>query len=197
MDAAAVTDDSKDGARGALASLSARDLVRVPGLISLSRVPLAALFPLAVGEPRKAFTLLAAAGASDLLDGWYARRFHQQTSTGAVLDGVTDKLFVSSVALSLVMSGSMSITELLLVATRDVGELVLGLRLTADRAKRDHLTIPSANVGGKIATTLQYAAIAAVLVESRFKRLFVGAAALGGLLASIAYWRREVAAAHA
>lgn len=181
--------------RGELGSLSARDLVRVPGLISLSRVPLAALFPLTIGRPRRAIAVLAIAGATDLLDGWYARHFHQQTSTGALVDGVADKIFVLSVAASLVLSGSMSVTETSLLATRDIGELLLGFRLTADRRKRHHLTVPYANRAGKVATTLQYAAVAAVLAGSHVRKALIAAAALAGLLASSSYWKREVTAA--
>jgi CDP-diacylglycerol--glycerol-3-phosphate 3-phosphatidyltransferase/cardiolipin synthase len=64
----------------------ARDLVRVPGLLTLMRVPLAAAFPFVLGRPLVALGVLAAAGLSDVLDGWYARRFGQVTPTGTALD---------------------------------------------------------------------------------------------------------------
>jgi CDP-diacylglycerol--glycerol-3-phosphate 3-phosphatidyltransferase/cardiolipin synthase len=176
-------------------SMSAHDLVRVPGLISLSRLPLAALFPLTVGRRRWAMGVLAVAGATDLLDGWYARRFHQQTSTGALIDGATDKVFVFTVIASLAISGSISAIEIALLATRDLGELVLGLRLAADRRQRRRLKVPAANTGGKVATTLQYAAVAASILESRLRSVLVGAAAITGVLASASYWKRELAAA--
>ncbi|MBS2018843.1 MAG: CDP-alcohol phosphatidyltransferase family protein [Deltaproteobacteria bacterium] len=74
---------------------SARDLVRVPGLLSLSRLPLAVAFGFTVvSQPPLALTFLALAGLSDVLDGWYARRYGQATRTGAVLDAIVDKVFV-------------------------------------------------------------------------------------------------------
>lgn len=178
-------------ARQGLRSLALRDLVRVPGLISLSRIPLAALFPLALGRPRRAIALLAIAGASDLVDGWYARRFHQQTTTGAVVDGVADKVFVLAVVGSLARAGYLTALETLLLGTREIGEMALAVRLSADRKRRGTLSDPSANAGGKVATTLQYAALAAVVVESRLRRALIAAAAMAGIVASVMYWRRE------
>ncbi|MDF2694348.1 MAG: hypothetical protein K0S65_2731 [Labilithrix sp.] len=133
--------------------VSARDLVRVPGLLSLARLPLAALFPLTLGRPGWGIGLLALAGATDLLDGWYARHFHQQTSTGALVDGATDKVFVITVVASLVASGAMSVSETVLLCTRDLGELAIGLRLAADRRRHRPARVPTANTGGKLATT--------------------------------------------
>ncbi|MBX3203723.1 MAG: CDP-alcohol phosphatidyltransferase family protein [Labilithrix sp.] len=187
--------DVERPSRRGWSTLSARDLVRVPGLLSLSRIPLAALFPLTLGRPGWGLGLLALAGATDVLDGWYARRFHQQTKTGALLDGVTDKVFVLTVVASLVASGAMSVIETLLLATRDIGELALAIRLAADPRRRRRVKVPAANVGGKIATTLQYAAIVAVILGSSQRALFIGAAALAGLFASASYWNRDVAAA--
>jgi cardiolipin synthase (CMP-forming) len=172
--------------------ISARDLVRVPGLLSLARVPLAALFPLTLRRPALGLGVLALAGVSDVLDGWYARRFHQQTSTGALLDGVTDKVFALAVVTSLLASGSLSIVETLLLGTREIGEIVIGLRLAAEPGIRRRVKVPSANAGGKIATTLQYAAIAAILLGSPRRSLLVGATAVAGLVASISYWKRDV-----
>ena len=99
----------------------ARDLMRVPGLLSLSRMPLATAFPFAVIRPVLAFCILIGAGLTDVLDGWYARRFHQVTATGAVLDAVTDKLFVLTVAITLVVTGQLTASSVLLLSTREIG----------------------------------------------------------------------------
>ena len=104
-----------------------RDLVRVPGLLSLSRIPLAVAFALVVDHPSLAFCILVAAGLTDVLDGWYARRFRQVTATGAALDPVTDKLFVMTVAIALVVTGHLSVVAVFLLSTREIGELPLVL----------------------------------------------------------------------
>lgn len=178
--------------------VSARDLVRVPGLLSLSRIPLAVLFPFTLGRHAwAAIGVLVVAGVTDVLDGWYARRFHQQTCTGALLDGATDKVFVVTVVASLLLTGSISLMETLLLATRDLGELALLLRLAGDSRSRHNVKISSASMSGKITTALQYAAVVAVVLGSSERTVFVAAAALTGTFASARYWKRDVAATHA
>src|SRR5450432_80739 len=111
----------------------ARDLVGVPGLLSLSRVPLAAAFPFVLGHPLLALGVLVAAGVSDVLDGWVARRFGLVTPTGAALDPVTDKVFVTTVAVSLVAGGYLSILDVVLLSTREIGEVPLVAWLAVNR----------------------------------------------------------------
>src|SRR5262245_39778093 len=55
----------------------ARDLLLPPSLLSFARVPLAAAFPFVHDRPWAAFGVLLASAASDLLDGWWARRYDQ------------------------------------------------------------------------------------------------------------------------
>lgn len=107
-----------------------------------------------------------------------------------MIDGVTDKVFVLTVVGSLVLAGSLSVTELVLLGTRDLGELALGLRL-AGRKRHRRLGLV-ANAGGKAATTLQYLAIGAVLLKSKLRRALIDATAIAGVVASVSYWRREV-----
>ena len=103
----------------------ARDLVRIPGLLSLCRLPLAVVFPFCARRPEWALVVLAAAAVSDVLDGWVARRFHEETRTGALLDGVMDKVFVVTVLGTLVAARSITIVHVMLLGTRELGELVL------------------------------------------------------------------------
>ena len=58
-----------------MTTYAARDLVRLPGLLSLSRLPLAIVFALMVDRPMWAVGVLLLSGVSDVLDGWVARRF--------------------------------------------------------------------------------------------------------------------------
>jgi cardiolipin synthase len=137
-----------------------------------------------------ALAVLAAAGVSDVLDGWYARRYHQQSDNGAVIDAVADKIFVLVVAISLLVHGSLSLVDVVLLGTRDVGEIALGAGLALSRPGR--LRAPrTANVAGKIATVFQYAAVVAVIVGSAHRTEWIAGAAFAGALASLAYWRAE------
>ena len=176
----------------------ARDLATVPGLLSLSRIPLAACFPLAIGRPAVALGILIAAGVSDVLDGWYARRFQQVTATGTALDPVTDKIFVAAVASTLVARGGLSVLDVVLLGTREIGELPLVVWIATNHAARQVRTKhPSANVPGKLATVLQFAAVTAAIVRSPARDALVALTAVAGVLAAASYWVRSLRQARA
>jgi CDP-diacylglycerol--glycerol-3-phosphate 3-phosphatidyltransferase/cardiolipin synthase len=172
---------------------SARDLLRAPSLLSLARLPLAVLFALEVGRPRWAMVVLLVAGLSDVLDGWIARRFGQVTPAGAVLDAVMDKVFVAVVAVALITSHALSPAQAVLLGTRDIGELVIGMLLmTRDRAllARPH----SAHAFGKMTTWLQYVVVSAAVLRfpGAVLNALVASAAIAGVLAAAAYSAHEL-----
>lgn len=170
--------------------LTLRDLWRAPGLLSLSRLPLALLFVLSRSHPRFAIGVLFVAAATDLADGWLARRFHQETPTGRVLDPITDKVFVATVIVSLVVARSLSMGEALLLGTREFCEIpvVFLMRRRRQRERR----IRGANYAGKAATFLQFASVAAVLLGSSHRGWLVLATALCGVFAGVSYAKREL-----
>jgi phosphatidylglycerophosphate synthase len=160
-----------------------RDLLNLPGM--------AAAFPLLLERPAAALAVLVIAGATDLLDGWVARRYGLVTATGAALDGVTDKLFIMTVAVTLVVSGRLPLEVVLLLSTREIGEaplvawFVLSPRARARRAEH-----PSANALGKIATTLQFVTVAMAIARATAFGPLVIATAVAGAVAAISYWIR-------
>jgi cardiolipin synthase (CMP-forming) len=171
----------------------ARDLWRVPGLLSLLRVPFAAAFPLALRRPVLAFAVLCAAALSDVLDGWYARRYRQATPTGAALDPLTDKLFVLTVAIALVLGGRLSVVDVMLLSIREIGELPLVVWIAASqRARRVRAEQPLANLPGKLATALQFATVTGALFRVPALRWMIGATALAGAFAAATYWLRAL-----
>jgi cardiolipin synthase len=173
----------------------AKDMLLPPSLLSLLRVPLAITFPLVVRHGAAALLVLAAAGVSDVLDGWLARRTHRTTPTGAVLDPVTDKLFVLAVVVTLVGTRQLSLLGVLLLSTREVGELPLVFWfLVSHRVRRARATKAAANLPGKAVTSLQFATIAALLVHARFLQALLFATGGAGLVAALAYWTREIGA---
>lgn len=171
----------------------ASDLLLPPSLISLARVPLALCFAWASGHPFVQLVVLALAGASDVADGWWARRHGQVTATGAVVDPITDKLFVLTVVLSLVFSNRLEAWSIALLATREIGEapLVLWWTLSQDR-RRARAEQPMANLPGKAATVLQFATVAHALFGGRYLDPLLYATALAGGLAALSYWLREL-----
>jgi cardiolipin synthase len=170
----------------------ARDLLLPPSLVSFLRVPLAAAFPLVHDRPWLAFGVLAASGLSDVLDGWWARRFKQATAIGAVVDPITDKVFVLTVVATLVRAGDLSPAAVVLLSTREIGELPLvvwlSLSATARRRRKDH----KANLPGKAATALQFATVVAALFHARWTPVLIGITAVAGVVAAASYWRRAL-----
>ena len=73
-----------------------------------------------------ALALLAAAGASDWLDGKIARALNQQSRIGELLDPSADRLYIVSIVVALAIR---SIIGWWLVAALAVRELVLGVVL--------------------------------------------------------------------
>ncbi len=70
----------------------------VPNLLSLLRILAVPFFAIAVwyGHLWEACALFAAAGVTDLLDGFIARRFNQKSDLGALLDPAADKLLMTT-----------------------------------------------------------------------------------------------------
>ncbi len=168
------------------------DFLKVPGLLSLSRVPLAVLFCFVVQDSFVAVAVLALAGVSDVMDGWYARRFHQETPTGRILDPVADKIFVAAVVLSMVRASLLSALEASLLVTREIGELLLLLLYWLIWPRTRHRPARAANRWGKVATAMQFSTVALLLVGGWHRREWILATAICGVLATMSYAIREL-----
>ena len=171
----------------------AKDVFELPNLVSLARIPLAIAFPFVIDRPFVALAVLALAGISDVVDGWLARTRGLVTPVGIVLDPVTDKLFVLVVVVSLVFAERLPFPEVVLLATREIGELPLLVWWALSRRKRRQKAEHTmANLPGKLATLLQFTTVAAALFVSRWVHELVFATALVGALAAAIYIWREL-----
>lgn len=71
----------------------------LPNILTLARISLApviALLPFIEGSAPKiiAFVVFVIAGFSDVIDGWYARRYEVVSDLGKLLDPIADKLML-------------------------------------------------------------------------------------------------------
>jgi CDP-diacylglycerol--glycerol-3-phosphate 3-phosphatidyltransferase/cardiolipin synthase len=132
-----------------------------------------------------------------VLDGWLARRWRQDTPVGALVDGVADKLFAVSLLGTLIGTGMISPLFALLLATRELGELPLALRLLMNRRARKVELERKAHAFGKIATALEFATVVAVLLHAPRVGVWVGVTAAFGAAAAVTYWAREIRAGRA
>ncbi|MEQ9255436.1 MAG: CDP-alcohol phosphatidyltransferase family protein, partial [Alphaproteobacteria bacterium] len=100
--------------------------ISLPNVITLARlvtVPLI-VWLLMDGRFAPAFWLLVAAGLSDAVDGYIARRFNRRTHLGAYLDPLADKALLVGVFVALGVQGHLPSWLVILVVSRDI--LIIG-----------------------------------------------------------------------
>lgn len=168
-----------------------KDLLLLPSLLSAARFPLALLF--ARARSRKAqLAILGAAAVTDVLDGFLARKLDQATATGALVDGTADKVFGVTVVATLMQRKSLSPAAAFLLATRELFELPLALRVVASKSARDADVDRSANRAGKLATAVELCAVLASIVVPRIAPALMVVAGATGVVAGVSYWKREL-----
>ena len=113
------------GNRPALES-TAGIALSIPNLITLGRILLVpvVVWAIASGAMWIAFLLFLAAGVSDAVDGFLAKRFGMTTELGAYLDPLADKALIVSIYLTLGINGVIPRWLVILVVSRDI--LIVG-----------------------------------------------------------------------
>jgi len=109
-----------------------------------------------------ALGILLAAAATDLLDGYLARRWGQITTVGTLLDPIADKLLISAALISLVEIRQVQAWMVILIIGREFA--VSGLRSIAASAG---YTIEASELG-KTKMVAQVVAIALVIAAIRW-----------------------------
>jgi CDP-diacylglycerol--glycerol-3-phosphate 3-phosphatidyltransferase len=129
--------------------------------------PYLAVFTGALQVTRETFALLIflAAAATDLFDGYLARRWGQITTVGTLLDPIADKLLISAALVSLVDIHRVPSWMVILIIGREFA--VSGLRSIAASAG---YTIEASDLG-KTKMVAQVAAIALVIAGIRWPAL--------------------------
>jgi cardiolipin synthase len=111
----------------------------IPNLISLARLacaPLVWWLLFGADEPWPAVILLAVLGASDWIDGWIARRFHQGSELGKILDPVADRVLLLAGVLALLIDDRVPMWYGILILAREVIVAAMTLMLAAAGARR-------------------------------------------------------------
>lgn len=169
-------------------------LFTVPNTVSLSRLVLAFAFVI-VTDTGDRVALILSAGASDFLDGWLARHRNSETTSGALIDPIADRVFVLAAVSAYLVHDILSTTQYFIFLSRDlataVGFLVAKL---VPRLKPVEL---KARMMGKIVTVVQLGALLAVILVPRYTEYSI---ALIGILSAaaiadytLALWRARAA----
>ena len=112
-----------------------------------------------------ALAIFLAAAATDLLDGYLARRWKQITTVGTLLDPIADKLLISAALVSLVQTHRVPAWMVVLIIGREFA--VSGLRSIA---AAEGYTIKASDLG-KTKMITQVIAISMVLLTVRWPGL--------------------------
>jgi cardiolipin synthase len=94
----------------------------IPNLITLARILLVPVLVWAIASDqiRIAFALFLAAGVSDAVDGFLAKRFGMATALGAYLDPLADKAMLVSIYVALAIVDAIPLWLVILVVSRDI-----------------------------------------------------------------------------
>ena len=137
-------------------------LAQLPNALTVVRLALIPVFVALVaasddGHSVAAGVIFAAAGITDQVDGWLARRWRVESAFGKVADPLADRLMIDAAVLLLWWADRLPWLALAIPA-RDAA-LILGYKLVVGRGYRFEV-----NLAGKAATWLLYASLVLVLL---------------------------------
>lgn len=118
--------------------------MRVPDLVSLSRIPIAGAFTFVYSDESltlyvTGLALIFLALFTDILDGKLARREEQSSETGYILDGLGDRAIYVAVVLTICVVHQVNILICWLVIFREI--LIYAVRLMAREWYADTKTL--------------------------------------------------------
>ena len=171
--------------------------VNLPNLITIARILTVPVIVWAItsGQMLFAFLLFLAAGVSDAVDGFLAKRFNMQSEFGSYLDPLADKALIVSIYVSLGIIESLPRWLVILVVSRDI-MIVAAVMLSwlVDKPVRvKPLTVSRINTAAQILlATLVLASLGLKLDVGWLIPLGIAAVAALTLLSVAAYVREWV-----
>ena len=133
---------------------SSKKIITIPNILSFFRI---CLVPLIVWmfcikhNFRLTGYILLLSGATDMVDGYVARRFHMISDLGKVLDPIADKLTQATMLICLLFRFPMMICPLALLIAKEIFMAVTGICII-----RKTGIVLGASWHGKVATCLLY-----------------------------------------
>jgi CDP-diacylglycerol--glycerol-3-phosphate 3-phosphatidyltransferase len=158
--------------------------LNVPNLLTLLRILLVPVLVVALGTEAEGGSVVAAAvfvlaTLTDGLDGYIARSRQAITTFGKVMDPVADKLLIVAALLTLVSLDRVEAWVAMIIIAREFA--VSGLRIAAGQ---QGVVIPASGLG-KVKTTVQSAAVLALIAAPDHDALWVQALVYAMVLATI------------
>ena len=141
-------------------SFEKKDWLTIPNILSLIRlslIPVFILLYLNATQPTDYYLasfIILLSGLTDLLDGWIARKYHQITELGKILDPIADKLTQVTVVICLAAKFKWMRLIVVLFLVKELFMIVNSLFLLQKGKKLD-----GAKWYGKISTAIFYSCI--------------------------------------
>ena len=166
----------------------------IPNILSLIRIAILPVFVFMyilscntanMALQYAAFVLLAVSGLTDCFDGWIARKFHQESEIGKLLDPLADKLTQVAVMICLATQYMEFLPLLVICVVKEslqgLGGLILFRRGTEVRGS---------NWYGKVSTAVFYVSVAAIVLwRDMPTELLIALVVLIGVLMLFAFVR--------
>jgi cardiolipin synthase len=162
----------------------------LPNFLSALRIVLAFFLFISIRahHPVTSFWIVLAAGVTDFLDGYFARRLNQISALGGLLDPLADKVFFGTLFVALLLQDSLPLWVFAVFIVRDV-LLLMGTAFI----KMKHITYEfTPTFLSKINTALQFAfgLIAVLYPDSGILLVLVGIILVTTLLSGFLYFLR-------
>ncbi len=141
-------------------------LKNIPNILSIIRIILVFVFVFvffALNSPVWALIIFLTAGATDVVDGYLARRFNWITNLGKILDPFADKLMQCTALVCLCIKSYVPLWFVLVFFAKELATLIIGLLVI----KRRSVVVVS-KWYGKAAVCLFYLAIFLCVVFKDF-----------------------------
>jgi len=140
-------------------------VLTVPNILSFIRLGMVPVFLVLIlrGEDALALLVLVVSSVTDYLDGVIARRFHQITRLGQLLDPLADRLFIFATLIGLSARDIVPWWFLAIVLARDLMLVGIGIGL----ANRGYGPLPVHHLG-KVATFCLFYALPIIMVAQAF-----------------------------
>jgi CDP-diacylglycerol--glycerol-3-phosphate 3-phosphatidyltransferase len=141
-------------------------LAHIPNALTVARlflIPVYVALMLTVAQDGRSWAaaiVFAAAGITDQLDGWLARRWRVESAFGKIADPLADRLMIDAAVILLWLAGRLPWPALVLILGRDL-LLVAGYKLLVPRGLDF-----SVNFLGKLATWVLYASLGFMMVTT-------------------------------
>lgn len=140
-------------------------LKNIPNILSIIRICLVFVFLALFFTDNVLLALIVflVAGATDIIDGYLARKYNWVTALGKILDPVADKLMQCTVLICLLIGGYIPVWFVIPFFVKEIGTLCIG----AIVIKRRNVTVVS-RWYGKLTVCLFYATITASVLFADF-----------------------------